>query len=482
MYRSTISWRYNHNLLCSLRRPRRKADAGDGVGSNFMKIYLDTIGCRLNQSEIETMARQFRAAGHEIVAAAESAELAVVNTCAVTSEAASDSRGKIRHIARAGVKEIVATGCWATLQPKEAAVLPNVLQVVPNARKEDLVAETLNLPASTFNLQPFDLEPLSRRPLPGLHRRTRAFIKVQDGCDNQCTFCITTVARGESRSRPIANVILDIRSALAGGAKEIVLTGVHLGSWGYDLSSPTSACPGGPSARRLTTDVGMHLKDLIKVILHETETPRLRLSSLEPWDLTADFFSLWRDSRLMPHLHLPLQSGSASTLKRMARKTTPESFRELVAAARDLIPDVAITTDIIAGFPGETETEFAETLDFVRAMAFAGGHVFSYSARPGTGAARMKGQVKAVLRKERNHILHQALEESAKSYRQKFIGQKMPVLWESTSEMGEWGWQMEGYTPNYLRVQAFAPSPRWNELNYVLLTEVTDRGMKGEIT
>jgi len=435
-----------------------------------MKIYLDTIGCRLNQSEIETMARQFRAAGHEIVAVAELADMAVVNTCAVTSEAASDSRGKIRQMARAGVNEIVATGCWTTLQPKEAAALPNVRHVIPNTRKDNLVAETLDLEPSTINLQPFDLEPLARAPLPGLHRRTRAFIKVQDGCDNQCTFCITTVARGESRSRPIADVILDIQSALRGGAKEIVLTGVHLGSWGYDLSSPQK------------TGFRMHLTDLIKAILRETDTPRLRLSSLEPWDLTSDFFSLWSNSRLMPHLHLPLQSGSASTLKRMARKTTPESFRELVSAARDVMPDVAITTDIIAGFPGETEAEFAETLDFVHEMNFAGGHVFTYSARPGTGAARMKGQVMTGLRKQRNHILHDALEESARAYRQKFVGRKMSVLWESTSEMGEWGWQMEGYTENYLRVQAFAPSPRWNEIDEVKLNECAGDKLKGVIT
>ena len=424
---------------------------------NTMKIYLDTIGCRLNQSEIETMARQFRAAGHEIVATAELAEMAVVNTCAVTTEAASDSRSKIRHIARAGVNEIVATGCWTTLQPQRALELPNVLHVVTNDRKDHLVTDVLKLPSETF-----DLEPLSRQPLPGLHRRTRAFIKVQDGCDNQCTFCITTVARGESRSRHIADVILDIRSALAGGAKEIVLTGVHLGSWGYDF--------------------GMHLKDLIQAILRETDTPRLRLSSLEPWDLDASFFLLWTNNRLMPHLHLPLQSGSAATLKRMARKTTPESFRQLVAAARDVMPDVAITTDIIAGFPGETEAEFAETLDFVREMDFAGGHVFTYSARPGTGAARMKGQVKTGLRKRRNHILHAALEESAKSYRKKFIGHKMAILWESTSEMGEWGWRMEGYTENYLRVQAFAPSPRWNELDEVHLQECVGDKLRGVIT
>src|SRR5687767_13634004 len=245
-----------------------------------MKIYLDTIGCRLNQSEIETMARQFRVAGHEIVASAEMADMAVVNTCAVTNGAAADSRGRIRQIARAGVHEIVATGCWATLQPKQANDLPNVFRVVTNDRKDHLVPDVLNLPQESF-----DLEPISRQPLPGLHRRTRAFIKVQDGCDNHCTFCITTIARGEGRSRPVANDILAIQSALSGGAKEIVLTGDHLGSWGYDFSA--------------------HLRDLIKTILRETDVARLRLSSLEPWDLNTTFFSLWDHSRLMPHLHLP---------------------------------------------------------------------------------------------------------------------------------------------------------------------------------
>ena len=422
-----------------------------------MKIYLDTIGCRLNQSEIETMARQFRVAGHEIVASAETADMAVVNTCAVTNEAAADSRGKIRQIARAGVNEIVATGCWSTLQPKQANDLPNVMHVVANNRKDHLVADVLDLPRESF-----DLEPISRQPLPGLHRRTRAFIKVQDGCDNHCTFCITTIARGEGRSRPVGDVILDIHSALDGGAKEIVLTGVHLGSWGYDFN--------------------LHLRDLIKTILRETNVPRLRLSSLEPWDLDAGFFSLWDDKRLMPHLHLPLQSGCESTLRRMARKTTPDSFCELVSAARDVMPEVAITTDIIAGFPGETEEEFAESMEFVKKMNFAGGHVFTYSPRPGTGAAKMKGQIRPELRKSRNHILQNALEESAKLYRQKFLGQTMSVLWESTSEMGEWGWQMEGLTGNYLRVTAFAPSPRWNQIDQVKINEYDRNRMKGVIS
>ena len=251
-----------------------------------MKIYLDTIGCRLNQSEIETMARQFRAAGHEVVASAQDADLAVVNTCAVTVEAASDSRGKLRHIARAGVNEIIATGCWVTLQPGQAGALPNISRIVTNDRKDQLVADILN-----DREQAFDVEPIIREPLPGLHHRTRAFIKVQDGCDNHCTFCVTTIARGESRSRPIADVISDIQYALDGGIKEIVLTGVHLGSWGQDFN--------------------LHLRDLVKSILRETDVLRLRLSSLEPWDLDADFFSLWEDARLCQYLHLPLQSGCA---------------------------------------------------------------------------------------------------------------------------------------------------------------------------
>jgi threonylcarbamoyladenosine tRNA methylthiotransferase MtaB len=418
------------------------------------------------------MARGFRAVGHEIVDSAELADLAVVNTCAVTNEAAADSRAKIRQIGRAGVKEIVATGCWATLQPRQAKDLPNVLRVIANERKDQLVADLLNLPPESF-----DLEPIAREPLPGLHRRTRAFIKVQDGCDNRCTFCVTTIARGEGRSRPVAEVLLDIQAALRGGTKEIVLTGVHLGSWGQDLS---------PS---LKAGSAKHLRDLIKAILRETDVPRLRLSSLEPWDLDADFFSLWDPStrpigqsgRLMPHLHLPLQSGCESTLKRMARKTTPQTFRELVSAARRAIPDVAITTDVIAGFPGETEEEFNESLAFVRAMDFAGGHVFTYSPRPGTGAARLKGQVKPEVRKERNHILHDVLEQSAKSYRQKYVGRVMPVLWESTSEMGEWGWRMEGLTGNYLRVNVLTSSPRWNEIDEVRLITEEKAQLRGEL-
>ena len=330
-----------------------------------MKIFLDTIGCRLNQAEIETLARQFREAGHEIVAAPAGADLAVINTCTVTSAAASDSRAAIRRARRMGAYEVIVTGCWATLEPGKAAELYGVRKVVPNLQKDSLAADLLGLPQEYF-----DLEPLARQPLPGVHARTRAFIKAQDGCNNACTFCIATVARGISRSRPAEHILADIQSALDGRTKEVVLTGVHLGSWGQDFPAP------------------QRLADLVSTLLAKSSVPRLRLSSLEPWDLEADFFSLWQDGRLCRHLHLPLQSGSEAVIRRMSRKTTPGSFAALVQSARAAIPQVAITTDVITGFPGETQAEFSETLEFIKSMNFAGGHVFTYSARPDTPAAR----------------------------------------------------------------------------------------------
>jgi threonylcarbamoyladenosine tRNA methylthiotransferase MtaB len=297
-----------------------------------------------------------------------------------------------------------------------------------------------------------------------LHARTRAFIKIQDGCDNACTFCITTLARGASHSRPVGDILMDVRSALDGGTKEIVLTGVHLGSWGLDFPTP------------------QRLADLISTLLAQTSVPRLRLSSLEPWDLESGFFLLWKDPRLCRHLHLPLQSGSETVLKRMARKITPGSFAALVKSARAAIPDVAITTDVIVGFPGETGAEFSETLDFVKSMQFAGGHVFTYSARPGTPAARMNTQVPHQVRKERNAALRAVLDESAVAYQSRFIDHILPVLWEASSTLTDTGWRLEGLTDNYIRVNAVAPQVRWNRLDEVRLVSINGDGMKGKIT
>lgn len=428
-----------------------------------MNIFLDTIGCRLNQSEIETFARQFRAAGHVIVSNPAEADLVVINTCAVTSQAASDSRQQIRQAARAlslrgGKADLVVTGCWSTLDPASAGEMPGVTQVVSNLDKENLVAGALGLPMETF-----DLEPVAREPLPGARSRTRAFIKVQDGCDNHCTFCVTRIARGPGRSREIAQVLRDVGSALDGGAQELVLTGVNLGSWGQDFRRPA------------------RLYDLVETILQTAHPPRLRLSSLEPWDLDEQFFSLWQDPCLCQHLHLPLQSGSVEVLRRMARKTTPESFARLVASARKNAPDIAITTDLIVGFPGETEGQFEESLEFTTAMDFAHGHVFTYSARPGTAAARMTGQIPMDVRKQRNAKMRAVVAEATYRYRQRHVALETDVLWEATDAFGPEGWQLRGLTGNYLPVTVTSPLRLWNRVSRVKLVGVTAEGMLGEI-
>lgn len=416
------------------------------------------VGCRLNQSEIETFARQFRKAGHQIVPSAAQADMVVVNTCTVTHLAASDSRQKIRQAARAGVEKIVVTGCWSTLNENAATALEGVTRVVSNTDKDNLVTAVLE-----ENSGGFDREPLAREPLPGIHLRTRAFIKAQDGCDYHCTFCITRLARGKARSRMAPEVIADIQAALQGGAQEVVLTGVALGSWGYDSNPPAN------------------LTCLIQAILNETSVPRLRLSSVEPWDLDGPFFELWQDPRMCRHLHLPLQSGCAATLRRMARQTTPQAYADLAGLARSAAPDLALTTDIIVGFPGETDEEFQESLDYVKSMAFASGHVFTYSARPGTAAVHLPGQVPPAVSKSRSAAMRLALAESARHYQANYLGDTMTVLWEATDRFNSDGWRLSGLTGNYLRVFAHSKTHLWNQLSRVRLNTLVPDGIEGEI-
>lgn len=423
-----------------------------------MKVYLDTIGCRLNQSEIEKIARDFRANGHSITALAAEADLIVINTCTVTNAAASDSRQKIRQSARASTGAIAVTGCWATLEPEAARNLPQVDWVIENQRKDNLAAIVLDRPELRF-----DLEPLAREPLPGAHQRTRAFIKTQDGCDNFCTFCITRIARGPGRSETIEAVVKEVRSALDGGTREVVLSGVHLGSWGKDFQPAKT------------------LGDLIQAILMDTDIERLRLSSLEPWDLDEPFFRLWENPRMCRHLHLPLQSGSGQTLKRMVRNTTPDAYRRLVEMARSQNRDMAITTDLIVGFPGETTVEFEESLAFVDRIGFAGGHVFSYSLRPGTAAARMKGQVAGKFTRERAARMRAVIEESGRHFRERFVGQQVLVLWESVRENGHGEWVMQGLTDTYQKVQVISQTPLWNQISRVQIDRSDEKGLSGKI-
>ena len=423
---------------------------------NCMKIYLDTIGCRLNQAEIEKYALQFRSAGHVLVANPAEADLVVINTCTVTAAAASDSRQKIRQAAKSGKARIFATGCLATCEAESLMELAGVSGIIPNCRKDKLVDEVLQVDESS-------LPKVARVPIPGVRARTCAFIKSQDGCDNFCTYCITRLARGNSTSTPAKTIIADIRAAMDGGVKEAVLTGVQLGSWGKDFDPP----------RRL--------QDLAWRILETTQIPRVRLSSVEPWELEDDFFKLWRDERMCAQLHLPLQSGCAQTLKRMGRKNTLEMYRDYLEKARQVDPDIAITTDILVGFPGETEEEFAANLDFIRRAEFAGGHVFHFSLRPGTPAAKMDGQVDPKAAKLRSREVREMLAESSLRYRQRFLGKTLSVLWEATRSLQPDGWHVEGLSSNYLRVTAVTDKLLSGSMAPVMVTGLTSDGLSGEL-
>jgi threonylcarbamoyladenosine tRNA methylthiotransferase MtaB len=423
-----------------------------------MKIFLDSIGCRLNQSEIEKMALQFRQAGYELVDDAKLADLIVVNTCAVTSAASSDSRQHIRQAAKVGNARIVATGCWATIDPQSASNLPSVALVVDNLHKQDLVIDILGKNEGTLS-NSF----LPRAALPGLRKRTRGFIKIQDGCNNHCSYCITRIARGKSRSQSLEEIFRDIQSAIDGGVKEIVLTGAQLGSWGKEFN---------PKKK---------LKDLIEIVFQKTTIERLRLSSIEPWEINEDFLDVFQNERFCRHLHLPLQSGSAAVLKRMTRPITPEKYRDLIMMLRKASPELAITTDLIVGFPGETEMEFNENLEFIQKMNFAGGHVFSFSPRPETSAALLPDPVHPQVKKERSKLLRSYITDSTNLYRNKFIGKNIPVLWEKSERIHRTRWRLEGFTDNYLRVFAFSEIDRWNQFSEVRLLNGDGKQTEGLI-
>lgn len=400
----------------------------------------------MNQSEAEGFANVFRALGHQIIDDPGNADLAIINTCAVTVKAAADSRKKLRGAVRAGASRVIATGCWATLYPEAAQDLVNGIDVITNDEKENLVASVLSLSPNVI-----DQLTLVRTPLPGDRARTRAFIRVQEGCDHHCTYCLTRVARGKSRSRHMEDVKGDILAALAGGAKEIVLTGVQLGGWGKDFNHPQC------------------MVDLLGEILKIDGYARLRLSSIEPWDSELSLLDFWRDERMCRHLHIPLQSGNNRTLKAMGRPITTQKYADLVKAVRTAVPEMAITTDVITGFPGETEMDFAITKAFIEEMNFAGGHVFTFSPRPGTPAYKMKDRVPPQAAKARNAVLRDVFKVSGTTFRSQFIGKNVSVLWESCVSLGKNSWQCSGLTDTYIRVLAETDLDLWNQISNVVI-------------
>jgi threonylcarbamoyladenosine tRNA methylthiotransferase MtaB len=428
-----------------------------------MKVYLTSLGCRLNQSEIETMARRFTAAGHVVVGDPAQADVCVLNTCAVTTEAERKSRHRVRALARVNPEAYIAVvGCYATLAPKHCADLPSVRWVVPNEEKDGVV-RAVALPSPPPPCAPLPLSPFWERGrgdgVGGARARTRALVKVQDGCDNHCTYCIVRLLRGPSRSRPLAEAVAEVRAFVEAGCQEAVLTGVNLGVYGRDLGQS-----GG-------------LWELIQALLTDTDLPRLRLSSLEPWDVDEGFLRLWEDGRLCRQLHLPLQAGCDETLRRMGRRITAAGFARLVEAARAAVPDMAVTTDVIVGFPGEDEAAFRASYEFVEAMEFARLHVFPYSERPGTPAARLQGRVGREKIRGRARVMRELGDEQARRFRRRFLGRETAVLWEQRRRDGLWA----GLTDNYIQVVTQTEDNLHNQLAATRLVAEQDGYLEGEV-
>jgi threonylcarbamoyladenosine tRNA methylthiotransferase MtaB len=421
-----------------------------------VNVFLSMLGCRLNEAELESWARSFRAAGHAVVASPASAQMIVVNTCAVTAEATRKSRKLVGGLHRRNPSaRLVVTGCFAELEPTAAASMLGVDLVLGNADKDRLVARV------TDELDTSAMPALAAEP-DGAHAfreaRTRSFVKVQDGCRNQCTFCVVTIARGEERSRPIEEVVAEVRALEAAGTAEVVLCGVHLGGYG--------------------TDLGLDLSSLLRRVLRETSVRRLRLSSLEPWDLPDDFGDLWREAegRLMPHLHLPLQSGSDPVLRRMARRCMTGAFARLMDQLRDAVPDLHVSTDLIVGFPGERDADFRASLAFAEAIGFAHVHAFPFSPREGTRAAALPDPVPAPVIRERVRELGELAARMKAEHLARAVGQTRPVLWENgeRGSRGDGSRRFSGYTDTYLRVETetAADGELENRIEPVLLDAV----------
>lgn len=428
---------------------------------------VTTLGCKVNQADSEAISEQMSAAGFVQREFNEVADIYIVNTCTVTHLGDRSSRQLIAQAHRRHPDALlVVTGCYAELNPKAVTALPGVNLVVGNRGKDTLIeaireqwgiqASASSAP-STYQLHdrslpmlPLDTQHIgsdnvlafqSTEPQPDnpsrlspfdtkLLSRTRVQMKVQDGCNNRCTYCIVPYVRGGSRSRSIASVVEHVQRKVRAGFQEIVLTGIHLGDYH----------PEGDEQR----DLG----DLIVALLQETEIPRIRVSSLEPEDFRLEWLGLWENPRMCRHFHLPMQSGSDTILRRMARRYNSTRYHQIVTEIQRLIPGVAVSTDIITGFPGETDEDFEQTYQLARELEFAKTHVFRFSPRQGTTAARMKGQVKEEIKKARSERLLSLNEEHSRLFRQRFLGETVQVLVEQARHS-----QWEGLTDNYLRVE-----------------------------
>lgn len=418
-----------------------------------MRVYFTNLGCKLNQAEIERLARDFTAAGHQVVGSLAEADLHVVNSCTVTHVAARASRKAAGRARREGRTRTVLTGCHVSERPEEAARVARLMGVdlvVPNAEKDRLLARVHEAFPDAI---PEPELPVPFVPLP--FGNTRALVKVEDGCNMRCSFCIIPFTRGEQRSRSLPEVVEEVRGLVRQGYREIVVTGVQISAWRWQ---------------------DVHLADLVRSLLAETDVPRLRLTSIAPWDLDERLLGLWNDRRLCRHLHLSLQSGATATLRRMRRPYTAESYLALLDQVRAAVPGAAVTTDVIVGFPGETDTEFSASLATVEAARFAKIHVFPYSPRPGTEAEHMSGQVPPDTKKERMEAMLALAARAERDFQAAHLGTRQTVLWERPRDgMGQ------GLTDNYLRVLSRDGAALWNRFSEVEMLAAGEEGVVGRV-
>ncbi len=411
-----------------------------------IRVAIETLGCKLNQAESEKLAGRFVAAGCRVVKPGETADIYILNTCTVTHIADSKSRQLLRTARRSNPHAlVVATGCYEVPSGAGPGKVEGVDLFVSNAEKPRLVEIIRSRMPLEIASEGFDE-----------NHRTRSFIKVQDGCNRRCAYCIVPLVRGPEKSVPANTVIGEIRSLTALGCNEVVLTGTEIGSY---------------------RESGMDFEALLAGVLAETTVPRVRISSLQPHELTPGLISLWQDSRLCPHFHISLQSGSDAVLSRMKRGYSVSGYSAALAAIRKVLPGAAVTTDVIVGFPGESESEFGETLDFCGNAGFARIHVFPFSARPGTAAASIPGQVSAKVKKERGAQLGVIGTKAALDFRAKKASMVSNVLWEHTSRAGEY----TGYTPDYIRVYTRSEHDLTNTITAARLGKPFREGVWGEI-
>ena len=424
-------------------------------------VAIHTHGCKLNQADSQALARRFREAGYRVVGPSAAADVVVLNSCTVTAAADAKARQYLRAARRRNPGAVVvATGCYAQRAPADIEALPEVSLVIGNTGKASLVesahaALNKSLPESGKS-SPADPVTLSGVKNP---TRTRAMVKIQEGCDQVCAYCIVPKVRGRERSLPPEEIIAEINRHAAEGYREVALTGTQLGTYGFDLTDADLQC-------------------LLELILTETDVERLRVSSLQAHEITASLLQLWSDSRLMPHFHIPLQSGCDTTLRAMRRRYSTSQFASSVELVRQMYPDAGITTDIIVGFPGESDDDFTGSLQFATTMRFSGIHAFPYSPRPGTSAAYFQDQVAEPEKRARMGEMLDLSAESALRFRESQLGAVRPVLWERASGSGSvWS----GLTDNYLRVRAVCDSTLSNQITNARLTSLEGDWVLAEV-